>query len=564
MQTSHVPHGPSPGHYWLLFVAAAERALQAEEAAVERVLSASSSFVDRVADRVVAAADALIAQAQAVARYLASIPGVILARVERIIAWLVQVFVLVFVTIPRWLVYELPRRIAAQAAAMARAVVGFFRNEVVPTSEFFVEVPLGLGGAAARDLLYRGPLWTITEGPAALLGAFQALGRETIVLVLALFDRFNGIARILVDRVLFVLDVLHGGMRWLRATIVFTFGPWLLRVVGNLSEEALLAAQALLVFLFIDLRLGIWRFILRVPGYVQAALNAVLQALDAVLDAVWGALVRMLDWLTAVPPYIWRVLVSVYTAVAKRVVAVVRWLARIPANVWGALVRLYHAFATGVMAVLHWVARLPANVWRALVSVYSALVNGLLATVRWLVALPPKIGHFVWETVRAIGRLAWAAWSGLADVVYAVVTAFFEFAGRVVQVLWDAAVSLAQFIFHDIPLFVWSVFVRLVRFVFHDLPLFAWNVFVQLLRFVFHDVPLFVWSALVWLTVDLPKAIARAVVETVRAVGEELVSVLKVVMRPVGNVLTWALAIAILPAYLVARILRGGGEGPIA
>jgi hypothetical protein len=341
----------------------------------------------------------------------------------------------------------------------------FFVREVIPTSQFLVEVPLGLGSAVVRDLLVRVPVWFVTEFPSGLALAARWALTQLLVLVVAMFDRVQGLVQGLINAALLIYDSLYGGLRWLVVAAIFHFAPWIFDLAISLAENGLSLVHSAFL-LAVAFRLWLWQGLLSLPRLMTSMATWVVESLANVLQVVIN---------------LTREAISALYSIATRLHA---WIPVFVHQLPHLVLALGIALKDGALYVL------------------STLGDALLAILEAL--------------ERAIFSLARGVWN----------------------LLWFLLVTLPQ------RIAVW-----------------AWQSLVSLLRLLFIELPRLVWESLVYLIVKLPQRIVSVIIIAVKDTEQFFYSALRQLARPVSTVLTWVLAVAISPFYLVWHLFESGKHG---
>jgi hypothetical protein len=396
---------------------------------------------------------------------IAGIPGVLYGRAVRVARTLAEGLYFVFVTVPLWFVRELPRR----TLAVLRAIGAFFSNEVVPTAEFFVEVPPALVGATLRDLFIRTPLWLVVRGPAAFVDLAKAAGNELLALLAAMFDRARGLVYRLIDGALFVWDTIQGGLRWIVVLLFIQFAPWLIHLGFDVFDQVLLIANSV-VILIVATRRWLWQTILDLPRLLSALVEATVRYIEAGLRALVNfcfevlrlleeslrALVQRLRWFIRALPYLAQVLLRITGELLNfLLIQIPLKLAR---TLWELTIKVLRAVFIDLPKYL-WeltvkVLRavfidLPKYLWDSTVAFARAVWSFGVALIEFATRLPGYAWQLVVfvcvtlpkETVRACVEVVRGLWRLVADVAKALAEP------TMTMLTWTLALVIAPFYF---------------------------------------------------------------------------------------------------------------------
>ena len=424
------------------------------ESPVDMLRSKATAVVRGVLDRAepfgAAIASHLSALAASVGHVLAQIaafPGLVYARTLIALHALVHLLRFVFVVVPTWLATELPRRVLATLRGIARGLKAFFFNEVVPTAEFFVEVPPALLGATVRDLFVRTPVWCVARGPGALADLAGAIFSQIVVLLVAMFDRARGLFYRLVEGVVFVWDTVQGGLRWILLLLFVQFAPWLLHFGFEAFDQMLLFAHSA-VLLAIAIRIWMWQMMLSLP-------QRIIQLVQQTLSLIGQALTTLIQVLTSVLQTLPRVLEAIVRSLISGLIDALIGLVR-------AVPRIVEAVVRSLVELAHFLfIEVPLDLLRGLWDLTTRSVRALLIDLpryllNTLVDFVRTVREVVGELVRFVVQLPGQVWRlvvfltttlprELARVVADIVRTLWE--PTMVVLTWVLALVIAPFYF---------------------------------------------------------------------------------------------------------------------
>jgi hypothetical protein len=363
---------------------------------------------------------------------LAALPGVLYRRAVRTARTIVDVLYFLFVIVPRWLVFELPKRVLAALRTFARAVKAFLTGEVVPTAEFFVEVPPALLGATLRDLFLRTPLWVVVRGPTVFSDLAKAAFSQLALIVVAMFDRARGLVDRLIDGAFFVWDTIQGGLRWIVVSLFIQLAPWLMHLGFEAFDHLILFANAVVLFV-IAARRWLWHTIVELPHYVAELIRAVAQAIQTAANYV-------LEWLT----WLVRALPVMAEGIIRGFAEFMQFLfIQIPMNIARALRDL----TVNVLRLLF--IELPRTLWDLIYGTFMVLWELGDALVQLAIKLPNyawQLAVYLFVTLpREIGRgimnLLRSLWNAMAEIMRTL--------GRPIMTIltWTLALAISPFYF---------------------------------------------------------------------------------------------------------------------
>lgn len=386
-------------------------------------------------------------------RVIVDFPRVVYARAVIVAMKLAAVLHFVFVTVPKWLVLVLPGRVLAAIVAFGGAVRRFFTNEVVPTAEFFVEVPPGLLGAVLRDLFVRTPLWIVLRGPGALTDFAKAVFSQLVIIMVAMFDRARGLVDRLITGAMLVWDTIQGGLHWIALLIFMQIAPWVVNVGIEAFDQMILLANAAVIFV-VAARRWLWRTITGLPRMIADALTQLAHAIGRALNVM---LTAVLSFIRAIPVYV--------EAILRGIGQLLHWLfIEVPLNVlralWSLTTRFLHYLSIELpLEIARTLSRLATQIFRALfielprlvVNWVSALAKDLwtlgTTVVRWVVELPGnlwRVAVFMFVTLpREFYRGLVYLIRDLRDLVVAVARALSE--PTMTVLTWTLAILIAPF-----------------------------------------------------------------------------------------------------------------------
>jgi hypothetical protein len=393
-------------------------------------------------------------------RFVVALPGIILRRLERMAITVLKLMAFVLYIVPRWLVTELPGHIQRSARALviasarfARTLVNgtatFFQNEVVPTSQFFVEVPVGLGGPAMHDLGLRLPVWLLSDVPlagyrfvrppaVALWHIFVGTVRHLLSAMWRLLLKLSALVRRVAIRLrrfaLWLIQAPFNAPRFLARSwyavrrLARSLGRWML-----LQATALQRTLAGLVhwiarfahWLFIDLPRWLWIELFEMARDVYLVLSFVARG-------VWHLIRSVARFLTALPLRLYRAAVTLAQALFVRLP---RWLwqtaksivvacADLAVRCWLTLVSLGRWLVLQLTLLPGRIYRvllmLSLNIWRALTRLVALIRAGAIALLRALDRLPAflrAVANYIERVLIGILDSLLDIWGALADAI---------------------------------------------------------------------------------------------------------------------------------------------------